>query len=289
VDRGAVVYVTDLKKNLFAPLSPATVEEFRAGGGTELGSGGVPGKMQAPHSSSALAVNVFDYWRDRDAWSLGVALGVSLERGAISFEQKKPTGLPGEPPNLDVVLSPVDGAVVAIESKFLEPYGHHAHGFKPKYFPEGRGVWEAAGLRACQRVAAELESGGLVYERLHAEQLLKHLLGLAQLSEPMALWYLWYDIGGAAAEQHAREVEDFATRVADDPIGFRALTYQELYRELLRTCDDEHAAYLTYLGSRYFQKEWQDGLAERESRLDRFTWHAGDVTITPPKPEPHHG
>ena len=58
-------YTLCLQDNLFQPLSATTHAELTAGAGAELGLGGGRGKLQALHSSAALAVNVFDYWRDR--------------------------------------------------------------------------------------------------------------------------------------------------------------------------------------------------------------------------------
>lgn len=47
-------WAVQLNDNLFLPLIPEAIREFEAGAGQEL-----EGPMRAPHSSSALAVNVF--------------------------------------------------------------------------------------------------------------------------------------------------------------------------------------------------------------------------------------
>ena len=60
--RGRPAYTPKLHQNLFQALLPEVRESFAAGDGGELGSPGLPGKMQAVHSSSALGVNVFQYW-----------------------------------------------------------------------------------------------------------------------------------------------------------------------------------------------------------------------------------
>jgi len=60
-NRGRLAYTTDLDSNLFQPLLPEVHTSFSTGDGGELGSFGLPGKMQAIHSSSALGVNVFQY------------------------------------------------------------------------------------------------------------------------------------------------------------------------------------------------------------------------------------
>ena len=63
ITRGRPVYTLNLDQNLFQPLLPDVRMSFVAGDGSELGSSGLPGKMQAIHSSSALGVNVFQYWK----------------------------------------------------------------------------------------------------------------------------------------------------------------------------------------------------------------------------------
>jgi len=57
--RGEKLFVYDLDDNLFEPLTPEVREEFEAGDGQELNGRG----MHAVHSSSALVVNIFGYWR----------------------------------------------------------------------------------------------------------------------------------------------------------------------------------------------------------------------------------
>jgi hypothetical protein len=51
-------YVVELNDNLFMPLSPGAIQEYQRGGGGELKK-----KIRALHSSAALVVNTFDYWR----------------------------------------------------------------------------------------------------------------------------------------------------------------------------------------------------------------------------------
>ena len=46
--------------HLFEPLERTVREDFEKGDGNELK--GHPAKMQAVHSSSALSVNIFQYW-----------------------------------------------------------------------------------------------------------------------------------------------------------------------------------------------------------------------------------
>ena len=85
-------YVESLDANLFQPLHSDTLMEFQRGSGGELGRNGHRGKMLALHSSSALAVNVFDYWRGRPlAWVAG-RLSLTSEPSSLHFEAQFPTG-----------------------------------------------------------------------------------------------------------------------------------------------------------------------------------------------------
>ena len=61
IDGGGPAYTRCLEANLFESLLSQTIQEFEAGDGHELS--GYPPKMSALHSSSALAVNFFQYWQ----------------------------------------------------------------------------------------------------------------------------------------------------------------------------------------------------------------------------------
>ena len=65
VEVDAAGYVLNVEENLLC-LSVAARSEFERGSGKELGNEQNRGKLAAPWSSSALATNVFEYWRDRD-------------------------------------------------------------------------------------------------------------------------------------------------------------------------------------------------------------------------------
>ena len=86
--------------NIFRGLSPGARKDFESGDGSELGKKGKRGKIQALHSSSALACNWFDYWRGRDLQTLSRAFGVPIGFSTLAIERKFPTGLgrhPSEP------------------------------------------------------------------------------------------------------------------------------------------------------------------------------------------------
>jgi hypothetical protein len=256
-DRGIPVdasgYTLILEDNLFRPLYDATRADFEAGSGSELGIRGARGKMQALHSSSALAVNVFDYWRPRNATPLAGALGFSAPPTGIRFEAQYPTGMQGKPPNLDLSLE-IGGTTVAIESKFLEPYGRKGTGtpFQDSYFPFGYATWAERNLPSCQELARAMQDGGITFRFLNAAQLLKHVLGLVRLgSGRFALVYLYYAPEGPESLIHASEVAAFAQAVSSD-FAFGALTYQELYARLSTQVSTADNDYTRYLHDRYF-------------------------------------
>ena len=63
-ERGRPVYTVSLDNNLFQPMDIDVLNSFKKGDGNEVkGTPGSPAKMQALHSSSALSVNVFQYWK----------------------------------------------------------------------------------------------------------------------------------------------------------------------------------------------------------------------------------
>lgn len=245
-------YTLSIEDNLFQPLSPASRREFEAGSGAELGEGGARGKMQALHSSSALAVNVFDYWRGRDAAPIAVAMNLPGSLTDLRFEEQFPTGLRGTPPNLDVTMRSGD-SIIAVESKFLEPYGSrkHASPFKSKYFPADRELWNERGLPRCQRLAKGLQDGRISWHYLNASQLLKHALGLASQSKPFTLFYLWFAPDSEEARIQGDEVTAFADAVTPE-LPFRAKTYQVLFADLAPHLTSSHRAYADYLNARYF-------------------------------------
>jgi hypothetical protein len=246
-------YTLTLRDNLYQALSRCAEAEFRSGDGAELGKPGERGKMQALHSSSALACNVFDYWRGRDTAALAQALDVSAPICSIGFERKYPIGLRGKPPNLDVVLQPASGPTLAIESKFLEPYTGQGQksGFKGKYFESESGLWNDLGYPSCQKLAKSLFEGDYSSTWLHGEQLLKHILGLSRTGRDWVLLYLWYEIPGETILQHAEDIAEFARCAAEDGLAFRSLSYQELFRRLKGVSAPQDSGYIQYLKERY--------------------------------------
>ena len=239
--------------NLLGGLSDAAKREFGDGGGSELGDGVTPGKIQALHSSSALACNWFDYWRDRDFSVLADAFGVPSQFVSLRLEAKLPTGMRGADANLDVLLTTAEGALFGIESKFTEPYTPSPlkTQLKPQYFAQNRAAWADAGLPGCQAVAERIRTGEHEFTMLDVAQLLKHMLALARAGSRWTLCCLWYEVPGADASQHRTELQRFSDALGQDQPHFRAMTYQELFAGMEPLVGSEHTQYMSYLRDRY--------------------------------------
>lgn len=247
-------YCSTHDENLFIPLEGGTLYDFNQGDGGEVGRAGKRGKLQAVHSSSALACNVFDYWRGRDGGPLARALRLGSDIAEIKFEQKFPTGVSPRSPNLDVVLTLTDGSLTAVESKFLEPYGASAKKktIQEKYFRGGIRRWQATGLVGAQRVAEAVRDGKVSFEYLDAPQLLKHLLGLGKQSKAWQLLYLWFDPQSDSAKEHRTEIARFAELLGEDARHFRNVSYSQVFARMQNEIGENHREYVSYLKGRYF-------------------------------------
>jgi hypothetical protein len=249
-------YLVDVDRNLYRPLSDSAQRAFVLGSGSETRpTRGRRAKMAALHSSSALAVNVFDYWTAQPLNLLARALGLSKLPTCFEFEAQFPTGLEGTPPNLDLAFHSADGSVVGVESKFSEwltPKSPRREQFKPKYFPERRFLWEEVGLGRAQSLASAMGQGNRHFRHLDAAQLLKHMLGLATSHKGnSALVYLFYEWPGRESALHQDEIAAFAEAIGSD-MPFHTLTYQGLFAQMRSSLGAAHAAYAEYLEQRYF-------------------------------------
>jgi hypothetical protein len=246
-------FVRALADNLREPLDDSALAEVQRG--SELAPRATqPARAHSLCSSAALVVNVFGYWRGRDQTPLLEALGVAGPGGTrLEFEAPLPTGLPGDPPTVDVALHRPDGRRVAVESKFAEWLAPRPRGkrvLKDKYFAHGR-VWEAAGLPLCQTLAEDLQEGRERLKYLNGAQILKHALGMAVNGlRTSALVYLYYDGPGREAATHRAEVDRVVARVKPE-LELRVATYQALFGALRATSGIDRG-YVDYLAQRYF-------------------------------------
>jgi len=256
--RGRHAYTKRLRENLFEPLHPSVRKCFKDGDGGKLI--GYPSKMQAIHSSSALGVNIFQYWlKENQVPKIAAACGLCNKNNKssnnIMFEtkykisEKFAFGL-----NLDVVIenSPESKfKVFAVESKFSEAYSSRRHsGLKQKYL-QLQNIWKD--VPNLHRFSKKISPVAKRFNHLHPAQLVKHILGLKEKygKNKFRLLYLWYDCMGDDGAKHRKEIEEF-TRVAKaDSIHFHALSYQELIIKLSKDYRDSHNDYIEYISRRY--------------------------------------
>ncbi len=260
-NRGRPSYTRELENNLYQPLLPRTRQEFESGDGREiLDSSSGPAKMKAVHSSSALGVNVFQYWRKiKQVSSIASLCGLCNKNNTypedISFEQKYPIDESFQfHPNIDVIIKNKKGSrykIYAIECKFSEAYSARRHaGIKQKYMAL-KDIWQD--IPNLCKLARSISPIDNLYNHLHPAQLIKHILGLKKEygKTGFRLLYLWYDTLGYEGFSHRKEIESFQKLSEADNIRFYAISYQELIIRLSINYRDNHKDYVEYLTSRY--------------------------------------
>lgn len=259
--RGQQAYTPDLNQNLLEPLAPDVRAAFLHGDGNEIvGSANSPAKMQAVHSSSALAVNVFQHWQTVNQVSVIAAACGFCRVGnntsqRIVFEDKYAVDNRFQfSPNIDVVFHNSDSSKFkrfAVECKFSEPYRSQRHGgLKPEYISLEM-VWDD--IPRLHELAKSICPNDTRFTYLHAAQLIKHLLGLKTKAgkSGFRLLYLWYNVLGKEGAIHREEIESFSKVARADDIKFHVLSYQELMVRLSRELRQDHDRYIRYLTERY--------------------------------------
>lgn len=246
-------YTLSLNDNLFIPMSTEVLSEFNAGSGSELGNGIKRGKMQALHSSSALVLNFFQYWRGHNIDLIGQACGARKGMTELRFERTHATPLGGIPPHLDAEFHGAGLIPVAIEAKFTETYRRKTRRvIKDKYLNH-TGLWTQ--LPGCGKLAGRIkqeEKGRTSFSYLDAPQLLKHILGLSTDFgvNGFNLLYLWYEVPSTEADRHKEELRLFKQYIKDE-VHFRDTTCQDIFRVINQSTGSEQA-FLRYLSERYF-------------------------------------
>ena len=244
-----------MEDNIFNnELHPETLKEYERGKGHELN--GKHAHMKALHSSSALVVNVFDYWRRRnkiqDIARCCGALGII---NGMEFEKTHPIkGMDRTPPHLDVEF--VGSIPLAIESKFTETYHRktrrdnddtHLH-----LYLEHRDIWNDIPKVKTLAESIVRQSGARTdFEYLDVPQLVKHILGLScSYHGQFSLMYIWFKINSNEAKQHEQELTKFSISIKDE-VSFQTITYQDLFKSI-RQLPDIDSTYIKYLERRYF-------------------------------------
>ncbi|MBT9145656.1 MAG: hypothetical protein DDT42_01531 [candidate division WS2 bacterium] len=260
-DSGEKNYTTTLNENLFLPMGSTVKQAFEEGDGNELNQqNGFPAKMQALHSSSALTVNVFQYWMTKKISTIASACGLCKKDNtnpkSIFFEKKFEIDEEFQfSPNIDVVIensSNFNFKVFAIECKFTETYSTIDHtGLKEKYISL-ESIWND--VPNIYQLAQRISPNDNDFNYLHPAQLIKHILGLKRKygKNGFRLLYLWYDTLGEEGFRHKEEIERFTKICKKDGVKIHSISYQELILRLRKDCLDEHSEYVNYLSNRYF-------------------------------------
>jgi hypothetical protein len=234
---------------------------FEGGDGGELTAkpGNTP-KMHAVHSSSALTVNIFQYWlKINQIPPIVAACGFCDRRNKspikIKFETKFPIDAKfPRSPNIDVTIeNSIESRfkAFAIECKFSEAYSSRGHsGIDPKYFISDDFWIDLSNLKSFSRTISPKDNS---FQYLHSAQLVKHILGLRKRygKNRFRLLYLWYDCLGPAGSKHREEIEVFTRIAKEDNIYFHALSYQELIIKLSNEYRNFHFDYIKYISDRY--------------------------------------
>ncbi|OGD16394.1 hypothetical protein A2V47_02800 [Candidatus Atribacteria bacterium RBG_19FT_COMBO_35_14] len=257
-NRGYKAYTQNLNDNLFEPLLPEVKGNFEEADGGELT--GNPCKMQAVHSSSALGVNIFQYWKRINQIPVIAAACEFYNRNNntsqdINFEVKFSINDKFRfSPNIDVVITNSPKSrfkVFVIECKFSEAYSSQKHsGIDPKYI-ELDTIWED--IPNLYQFAKTISPDDGQFTYLHPAQLIKHILGLKEKfgKNKFRLLYLWYDTIGPESATHHREINEFIKITKADGVYFHAMSYQELIIKLSEEYRGAHKDYINYVSGRY--------------------------------------
>ena len=256
IEKGEKNYTKSIDDNLFLPLSAISKKELRGGDGNELGNATTPGKIQALHSSSALGVNFFEYWKTSLNFSpIAKALKIpSTNIKSISYESKFPILLDQDKqPNIDVCFNYTNGKVIGIECKFTEPFQHRIvdHGLKEKYINK-KEIWHE--LPNLKKLAIKLCPNDDEFKYLHCAQLIKHTLGLVNTlkdKKKFRLVYLYYPALMGNNDIYNSEIEKFGETISKDGIQFHSITWQELIKYFIKNFTNQHKNYVNYLTIRY--------------------------------------
>lgn len=261
IDKGKKTYTSTLEKNLFEPLLNKTLTEINQGDGGELKKdNNHAAKMCALHSSSALGVNVFQYWTNKNistlAYSLGLCRKDNNSSQEILFEQKYQISENFKfSPNIDVIIKNDNSninKVYGIECKFSEAYSARNHqGLKEKYITDISEQWhDIPNIFDLAKAISPIDSN---FKHLHPAQLIKHILGLKKVygKKGFRLLYLWYDAIGQESYIHKQEIDEFSNIAKLDNIKFHSISYQELIIKLSNEFYEKNEKYIDYLTDRY--------------------------------------
>ncbi len=217
-------YVYDVRDNLIYHQKTFDIieSEFNKGQGNELHS-----KMCAVHSSSALAVNAFAYFKGKKDQ---LVFNNQQDFINIEFEKQLLVGVNNRTKaNIDLYLES-DKCHVFIESKFLEPLKKTSPKFAESYF--NKDIAERT-----KRFTGDLKPMYFDWA-----QMTKHYLAIEKnkkKSEDTTLIYLYWTPSNVdelkTYETHKKELAIFQNKCdelkSETNITFKPMTYAELFAE----------------------------------------------------------
>lgn len=257
---GLQAYTQRVKHNLFEHLLTEVENNFTQANGGELTGDPYPCKMQAVHSSSALSVNIFQYWkRVNQIPAIAAACRLCNRNNNtsqdINFEVKFSISDKFRySPNIDVAINNSKNfrfKVFAIECKFSEAYSSRNHfGIDSKYIELDK-IWDD--IPNLYKFAKTISPDDNRFIYLHPAQLIKHILGLKEKfgKNKFRLLYLWYDTIGPESAVHHKEINEFIKITKADGIYFHAMSYQDLIIRLAKNYRNTHRDYIDYITGRY--------------------------------------
>ncbi|MEZ5940629.1 MAG: hypothetical protein R3C18_04505 [Planctomycetaceae bacterium] len=221
-------YVSRPEQNLLPDVAMDHFEsDLRAGDGNELKM-----KFCASHSSTALAVNSFAWFRPAEKLQHLTVLEHANAK-TLQFERKCQIFRGGRAPNLDVWVEYSENTV-AIESKFTEYFKQKKPAFTPAYER-----LETLSDSCWWKVYQAAKEGERSY--LDCAQLVKHYFGLRRLQaakDPPGnirfLYLYWEPVNAdelAVCQAHRREIAMLTEATAESEIRFHAMSYSTLWRQ----------------------------------------------------------
>jgi len=265
-------YLLNLTENLFVPFHNRKDEDylaFKKGKGKELEE-----KLRAPHSSAALCVNFFKYWKENDPvgfykvlWETihKRELGPEEEWSEVEYEfeakhlfgrdESRHTGRPGY---IDLEIRTRDGLeLIHVESKFTEEF----HPIK-RYQENDLSAGKIHNRNAYRKLFAEYfvcEPDDLMNgsELSKYYQLAQRLLFIVENADDHYAGYpsgivlfLYYDYEG-----FDKTLLDFPSIINElHRKDLKICSYQHLFESLKNyfLCNSKNQAWFTYMGRRYF-------------------------------------
>lgn len=237
-------YLNHFEDNL---ISTVLVDDFKAdlenGDGNEL-----YGKFQALHSSSALGVNFFGFFkRNLNKFTI---FGEKDFNDNAQFEMKVPTDM-SRPPNLDFYLES-ENYVIGFESKFLETLSRKKPEISTAYSDKLLSQVDKGFIEVVNHYRKNNE-----LSHLDTAQLIKHSIGLIKnnKNKKVKLIYIYWEpinaIEFSVYQQHKKELHEFSERIkCVSGIEFHHTTYLEFYNNFIE--DNFFKEHLEKFKEKYF-------------------------------------